>query len=202
MTRLAASHFPLRHRLFRALWMVTWAVLARWTPAPLHAWRLWLLRLFGAQVGQGARIYGTACIWYPPNLQVDQGAVIGWDTVIYCQAPIHIGRNAIVSQYAHLISGSHDIDRRGLPLILRPIHIGVDAWICAGAMVGPGVTVGDGAVLGARAVAFSDLAAWSVYIGNPAKYLRRREMDDNLPTSPLPYAPPERPAPLLHIPHH
>src|SRR5690606_38769745 len=84
MSRLADRHYPLRHRLFRALWILTWAVLAAWTPPPLHAWRCFLLRLFGARIGRGVRIYASANIWYPPNLLADDGSVIGWRTVIYC----------------------------------------------------------------------------------------------------------------------
>jgi len=198
---LAATHFPLGHRLFRALWSVTWTLLAAWTPPQLYLWRSLLLRLFGAKVGRQVRVYGTARIWYPPNLTLDDGAVIGGHAIIYCQAPIHLGRDAIVSQHAHLISGSHDIDSPGLPLVLRPIAIGPDAWVCAGAMVGPGTALGAGAVLGAGGVAFSDLADWTVHVGNPARYLRPRLRSELTATSPSVHARHETPAPLLHIPH-
>lgn len=200
MTRLADHHFPLRHRLFRGAWMIAWALLAGWTPAPLHGWRCMVLRWFGARIGRGVRIHGSARIWYPPNLTVEDGAVVGWQVVIYCQAPIVLGRNAIVSQYAHLVAGTHDIDAPGFPLVTRPIEIGADAWVAAGAMVGPGVTLGEGAVLGARAVAFADLPAWSVHMGNPAQFLRwRRSLAE--PTSPWPDARSEMPALRAHIRH-
>jgi putative colanic acid biosynthesis acetyltransferase WcaF len=44
----------------------------------------------------------------------------------------------------------------------------------SGCFVGPGVAVGGGAVLGARAVAVRDLEAGCVYVGNPARLVRRR----------------------------
>ncbi|RZI93474.1 MAG: putative colanic acid biosynthesis acetyltransferase, partial [Variovorax sp.] len=43
--------FTLSNRLFRALWNVSWAVLASWTPPPLRGWRRFLLKAFGAQLG-------------------------------------------------------------------------------------------------------------------------------------------------------
>jgi putative colanic acid biosynthesis acetyltransferase WcaF len=202
MTGLAATHFPLRHRLFRAVWSLTWLLLAAWTPPPLHPWRSMLLRLFGAKIGRNVRVYGTANIWYPPNLTLGDDAVIGWRSVIYCQAPIHIGEGAIVSQYAHLISGSHDVDEPSLPLLLSPIEIGPGAWVCAGAMVGPGVTLGPGAVLGAGGVAFSDLPDWTIHVGNPARYLRHRRRGATSFTSPWPRARPQTPLRLRHSPHH
>ena len=59
--------FPLRHRLFRAGWIVAWTLLARWTPPPLHAWRRLVLRLFGARLAPAARVYASARVWYPPE---------------------------------------------------------------------------------------------------------------------------------------
>jgi len=198
MTRLADRHFSVRNRLYRALWSVCWALLAAWTPPPLHAWRCAILRLFGAKVGRGVRVYGSAKIWYPPHLRLDDGAVIGWQTVIYCQAPIHLGENAIVSQYAHLVAATHDVDAPGFPLVARPIQIGPDAWVAARAMVGPGVALGRGAVLGAGGVAFSDLADWTIHIGNPARFLRMRQSETKSPSL---YAPHETPAPRWHSQH-
>lgn len=175
MSQLAYQHYPLRHRLFRALWIVCWTLLAAWTPPFLHAWRRLVLRLFGAEIGRDARVYASAKIWYPPNLIMAEGAVLGWQARIYCHAPVSIGRNAVVSQFAHLITGTHDIDGPDFPLVTRPIHIGANAWVAAGAMVGPGVRIGEGAVLAAGGVAFSDIPGWQVHIGNPARLLRMRE---------------------------
>lgn len=198
MTRLANHHFSLGNRLYRALWAVCWTLLAAWTPPPLHGWRCAILRLFGARVGRGVRVYASAKIWYPPHLTLDDGAVIGWRTVIYCHAPIHLGQNAIVSQYAHLIAATHDVDTPDFSIVARAIHIGPDAWVAARAMVGPGVVLGRGSVLGAGAVAFSDLADWTIHIGNPARFLRMRQ---SVTQSPLPCAPHKTPAPRWHSPH-
>jgi putative colanic acid biosynthesis acetyltransferase WcaF len=70
--------------------------------------------------------------------------------------------------------GSHDIEDPYFQLIAKPIVIGAQAWVAAEAFVGPGVTIGEGAVLGARAVTFTNLDAWTVYVGNPARRLKVR----------------------------
>ncbi|HEY9346516.1 MAG TPA: putative colanic acid biosynthesis acetyltransferase, partial [Inquilinus sp.] len=101
-------------------------------------------------------------------------AVIAPGVTCYNVDPITIGDFAVVSQGAHLCTGTHDVDDARFPLRARPIVIEAQAWVAAEAFVGPGVTVGEGAVLGARGVAFRDLDAWMIYAGNPARKLRER----------------------------
>jgi putative colanic acid biosynthesis acetyltransferase WcaF len=178
------ASFPLRHRLFRAVWQVVWLVLASWTPAFMHPWRRLLLRLFGAKVASTAGVYGSARIWYPPNFEIGRHAFVGPKANIYCMATIRLDDYALVSQGAHLCAGTHDIEDVHFQLRARPIRIGSRAWVAAEAFVGPGVTVHDGAVLGARGCAFRDLEPWSVNVGNPACKLRSRQVRFPADTSP------------------
>jgi putative colanic acid biosynthesis acetyltransferase WcaF len=169
--------YSLRHRLFRVAWLVVWLLVAAWTPAPLHRWRVLWLRLFGAQVAPSAHVYGSARIWYPPYLRMEAHACLGPRVNCYCMAPIHLARNAIVSQGSHLCAGMHDIEDPHFQLVARPISIGADAWVAAEAFIGPGVTIGERAVVGARSVLFKDAEAGGVYAGNPAKLIRHRQLD-------------------------
>ena len=57
--------------------------------------------------------------------------------------------------------------------------IGNDVWIGQNAVILPGVHVGDGAIIGASSVVGSDVAPYTIVIGNPAKVLRKR-FDDGL----------------------
>ncbi len=149
---------------------VLWAVclpLFRFSPRPLWAWRAWLLRRFGAQIGQDVHIYPTVRITMPWHLRVDNFAAIGDHAILYALGPIHIAARATISQYAHLCAGTHDWRDPERPLRRLPIHIGADAWVCADAFVGPGVHIGQAAILGARAVAMKDLAPGHIGTGNP-----------------------------------
>ena len=165
--------FSLGNRLFRFAWAAVWFVFASWTPPFFHAWRRFLLRVFGAKIASTANIYGSVRIWYPPNLEMAPYSCLGPHVNCYCMAKVSMGPYALVSQGAHLCAGTHDIEDPNFQLFAKPIEIGARAWIAAEAFVGPGVVVGEGAVLGARAVTFSDLAPWMVYVGNPAH--RRKE---------------------------
>ncbi|OSI25732.1 putative colanic acid biosynthesis acetyltransferase [Bradyrhizobium canariense] len=171
----ALPSFSWRHRLFRACWQITWVVLAGWTPPPLHPWRRLVLRAFGAKVRRLSDVRGSARVWYPPNLTLGEGALIGPKVICYNMAPIELERFALVSQGAHLCAGNHDIDDPDFKLFSRPIVLGEHSWVAADAFVAPGVTVGAGAVLGARAVALRDLEPWTLYVGNPAEPKRKRK---------------------------
>ncbi len=57
------------------------------------------------------------------------------------------------------------------------ITIGNDVWIGTEAMILPGVTIGDGAIIGSRAVVASDVPAYGIAVGNPARTAKRRFED-------------------------
>ena len=57
--------------------------------------------------------------------------------------------------------------------------IGNDVWIGQNAVILPGVHIGDGAIIGANCVVGSDVAPYTIVIGNPAKEVRKR-FDDEL----------------------
>ena len=173
---LGGASFSLGNRIFRAVFGIAWLLLARWTPPPLHRWRGFVLRLFGADIATTARIYASVRVWYPPHLVVAANAIIGPGVNCYTQDRIFVGEQAVVSQGAHLCTGSHDVNHPDFQLVTKPIVIESRAWIAAECFVGPGVTIGEGAVLGARGVTFRDLKAWTIYRGNPAKEIRERKL--------------------------
>lgn len=171
------SSFSLRHRLLRAAFTVTWLLLARWTPPPLHRWRALVLRVFGARIHPTARVYGSTRIWYPPNLTMGRHSSLGPDATCYAMDRIDLADYATVSQGAYLCGGTHLVDDPDFTLITRPIRLERYAWVAAQAFVGPGVTLGEGAVLGARSVTMRDLQPWSVNAGQPARHLRDRRRE-------------------------
>lgn len=56
--------------------------------------------------------------------------------------------------------------------------IGNDVWIGQNAVILPGVHIGDGAIIGANSVVGSDVAPYTIAVGNPAKFLRKRFGDE------------------------
>ena len=166
------SAFSFRHKVARVIWNATWLVLFRPSPKPLHFWRRFLLRLFGAEIGQGARPYPSSRIWAPWNLVMRKGSCLGENVDCYTADQITIGCHATVSQRAFLCTATHDFEDPNMTLMSAPIVIEDFAWVCAEAFVGMGVVVGQHAVVGARAAVFRDVATGTVVGGNPARVIR------------------------------
>ncbi|HEY6008458.1 MAG TPA: hypothetical protein VIU40_09070 [Geobacteraceae bacterium] len=121
-------------------------------------------------------MYPSTRIYFPWNLSVGDWSAIGEEALIYNLGRVTIGERVTISHRAHLCAGTHDYTRPDLPLLRPGITIGDEAWVCTEAFIGPGVSVGAGAVVGARAVVVKDVAAWSVVAGNPARFIKQREL--------------------------
>ena len=152
----------------RVLWALARPVF-RYSPRIFWGFRRGCLRLFGAHIGPGVHIHPSVSIAIPWNLRIEAMASVGDNVRLYSLGLISIGASATVSQAAHLCAGTHDYRRADFPLLKAPINVGEGAWVCADAFVGPGVTVGDYAIVGARAVIVSDVPAWTIVSGNPAR---------------------------------
>ncbi len=165
--------------LARAVWSAVWMTLFRPTPRPFHRWRCFLLRCFGAQIGNSVRIYQTTRIWAPWNLEMHDGSCLGDYVDCYNVAKISLGRKAVVSQYSYLCAASRDYRDPALPLVKAAITIGKHAWVTADVFVGPGVDIGAGSVITARSTVMSDIPPWVVASGNPAVGIKTREFPDS-----------------------
>ena len=174
-TGFVGPTFTFSNRLRRAVWNVIWFVGASWTPPFAHRWRIFLLNLFGANISYEAYIYPNVKIWAPWNLVVKKHGTLARGVVCYNIARISIGEKCVVSQGTHLCTGTHDYRLSSFPLQAYPIDIGDNAWICADCFVGPGVVVNEGAILSAAGVTFKNLESWSIYTGNTAVFLKKRQ---------------------------
>ena len=166
------------HRLKRLIWMVVNATVF---PVIPHFCRRGLLRLFGAKIAPTKTpIYGSVRIFAPWNLEVGEWCCIGPRVRIYNKGKVTLGERVILSQEAYLCTASHEVNDSDMKLVVKPIAISGSTWIAAKAVVLPGVTVGEGAVVGCAAIVTHDVEPWTVVVGNPAKFIKKREIEDEV----------------------
>jgi len=173
-----AAYRPSPHshvnRAARLLWSLTWLLLFRPSPKPLHGWRRILLRAFGARLGRKVSVHASARVWAPWNLEMGDFSSLAPFVDCYCVDRVRLGRCVTVSQYSFICTAGHDIDSPDMRLTTAPVTLEDHVWIAADAFVAPGVRIAAGAVVGARASVFADVPAWTVVGGNPARPLRMR----------------------------
>jgi putative colanic acid biosynthesis acetyltransferase WcaF len=165
--------------LGRALWNIVYFFLFRPFGTKIFCrWRNFILCCFGAQIHSRAGVYSSAKIWCPWKLEMKENAWIGPGVNCYNADWIRLGKNVTISQGTYLCTASHDITNSQNLLITAPIIVEEQSWIAAEAFIMMGVTIGQGAVVGARACVFKDVEPWTVVGGNPAKFIKKREIKD------------------------
>ena len=158
----------------RGVWYVVWGLLFRTSWRSCHSWRRGLLRMFGAKIGRRVHVYPSCRIWAPWNLTMGDYACLADHVDCYCVAPISIGEHSTISQYSYLCTATHDHRQTTMPLVLKPIVIEDQVWVCADVFVAPGIRIAQGAVVGARSTATQHVRPWTIVVGNPAKFLKER----------------------------
>jgi len=169
--------FSMQNKIGRMLWNIVCCLLFR--PFGLRVfkkWRVLILRCFGAKVSCSSVVHSSAKIWAPWNLEVGDFSCIGPHADCYNQGKVTIGANVVISQRAYICASTHNYTLATHDLLLCPVVIESQVWIAADAFIGPDVTIGEGAVVGARAAVFKDVEPWTVVGGNPAKFIKKREI--------------------------
>ena len=130
------------------LWQIAWlicdsTVLRRWWLP--EAWRVALLRRFGATIGEGVKVRHNVTIHWPWKLSIGDDSWIGEDVWLLNLEPVTIGKDVCLSQGAFLCTGSHDARAPSFEYDNGPITVEDGAWVAAQALVLRGTTVGAGA---------------------------------------------------------
>jgi putative colanic acid biosynthesis acetyltransferase WcaF len=174
------NNFPYKpggSALKRVLWYYVNALVFKSSLFPFYGFKTWLLRLFGAKIGNEVEIKPCVNIKYPWWLTIGNEVWIGENVWIDCLVPITIGNNVCISQGAVLLTGNHDYKKTSFDLITKEIILEDGVWIGAFAVVNAGVVARSHAVLASGSVATRNLEPYSIYQGNPAVKTRSRTIE-------------------------
>jgi len=170
------SYNPGKNGLIRILWYFTNVLFFLNPLNPLSSLKVFLLRLFGAKVGKGVVIKPSVNIKYPWHLKIGNHSWIGEKVWIDNLADVEIGDNCCLSQGAMLLTGSHDYTKSTFNNITGVITLENGVWIGTQAVVYPDIRCKSHSILGVNSVAMKDLEEYSIYHGNPAVKISKREI--------------------------
>jgi len=137
-----------------------------------------ILKVFGAHIGKGVMIKPNVNIKRPWRLTIGDYVWIGEGVWIDNNTDVIIESNCVLSQDAMLLCGNHNYKKKSFDSYPGKIILKEGSWICARAVVAPGVTVQTHAILGIGSVTTKDLEAYTIYQGNPAITVRKRIIED------------------------
>jgi putative colanic acid biosynthesis acetyltransferase WcaF len=142
-----------------------------------YGFKRFLLNLFGAKVGKGLVIKVKVRIKNPWYLKIGDNCWIGESVWIDNLEFVDIADNVTISQGAMLLTGNHDYTVSSFPYRLGKITLEDGVWVGAQSVVCPGVVCESHSILTASSVATRNLEPYSIYAGNPAKFVRARKIE-------------------------
>ena len=139
------------------------------------------LRIAEVRRGKGSRIYSNVFIKYPHNILVGENTFINYESILWAapNSKIIIGNDVILGPRVSIIASNHGIEKNILIRLNRwidkDIIIGNDVWLGANSTILAGVRIGEGAVIAANAVVTSNVEAYTIVGGVPAKVISIRK---------------------------
>lgn len=166
------KQFSTKIKVKAAVWWAVEAILFRPSLHPMNEWRCFLLRLFGAKIGENTFINSRAKIWFPWNFEIGSNSGVGFDALVYSLDKVIVGDYSTISQRCHVNTGSHDYMDPEFALVTKAVHIGDSVFLGADAYVNYGVSIANSVVVGARSVVVNDLPESTVCVGHPCKPIK------------------------------
>ena len=134
--------------------------------------------------GDNCTVVGSARAPVTPYTHAPEAEIVFGNRVVVngtrfgCRQRIEIGEGCLLADARIMDTDFHALDPQGKHRWQtigesKPIVLGPNVWVCAGAMVLKGVTIGANSVIAAGAVVSRDVPPNVVVAGNPAQVVKQ-----------------------------
>lgn len=131
---------------------------------------------------------GGDSVWMQPPFYCDYGYNIesgdrvffNFNCIILDVCKVRIGDYTLFGPAVQILTPMHPLDAalRRKEEYGKPVEIGSDVWVGAGALILPGVSIGSGTVIGAGSVVTRNVPAGVFAAGNPCRVIRKITADE------------------------
>ena len=156
---------------------------ARW---PIHGNVLEMLQQ--GRLELGPQVLFEPDVWLtapaPGRIRIGGGSFLNLGVMVAAVELVEIGEHCMFANGCFVTDGSYRFDDPQRPVPWQgfttkgPTRIGSNVWCGAHVVITSGVTIGDRCVIGANSVVTTDLPAYSIAAGAPARVLRAIEYAD------------------------
>ncbi|WP_291856294.1 WcaF family extracellular polysaccharide biosynthesis acetyltransferase [Marinilabilia sp.] len=160
--------------IVRTIWHFTNTIFFTNGLFPFSGFKVFLLKIFGAQIGRGVVVKPRVNVKYPWNLSIGENTWIGEGVWIDNLAKVSIGANCCLSQGVLLLCGNHNYRRETFDLMVGEIILEDGVWIGANSIVPGNSVCQTHSVLSLQSVAPVKMEPYMIYRGNPAVSVKKR----------------------------
>jgi len=132
--------------------------------------------------GRGVMLHRPSSFVEVDGIDIGDWVYIGPGARMSGSGGLHIGSNVAIGPDVAVFTSSHRYDQAewvpfGPEVDAAPVRIEDHAWIGGRAVILPGVTIGPGAIVAAGAVVTKDVPSCAVVGGNPARFIKQRDVE-------------------------
>lgn len=132
----------------------------------------------GYNIHYSARLSSSVKLLGSIDIMIKDDTFIGHNTLIMGgESKITIGKNCDISSNVTIVSGTHELNPRGIRMAGRGIGKDViirnGVWVGASVTILPGVTIGEMSVVAAGSIVNKNVDSYTMVAGNPAKPIKR-----------------------------
>ena len=141
--------------------------------------RSWYWKMFLGSVGKGLKLYGKVAfneaehIYIGNNVSINEGVVfnVRYDGKVVISDNVMVSSGVIMNSIGLVFDKSKsEKDHFGQTIIIKS-----GTWICAGAIITPGITIGENCIIGAGSVVTKNVPDNETWVGVPARFLKNNE---------------------------
>ncbi|HBK72106.1 MAG TPA: acyltransferase [Flavobacteriaceae bacterium] len=129
--------------------------------------------------GENLVIHPSVLIRGAHNISIGNNVNINHGAELYGAGGLTIGNGSMIAYHVMIFTDSRKFKSDQLlkslkGRIVKPVKIGEDVWIGAGALIMPGVIIANHAIIAAGSVVTTNISEWEIAGGNPAKKIGSR----------------------------
>ena len=145
---------------------------------PSRTFRLFFYRkIMKFEIEKNASILMRTIFYGKGNLFIGKNSVINDACRIDNRGKISIGSNVSISSESFIVSSQHDIHSKEFCTITRETIIEDYVFIGVRSLILPNVIIKRGCVIGAGSIVTKSFDEYSIVVGNPAKFIAKRNSE-------------------------
>jgi len=132
----------------------------------------------GMKIGSNSRLHVGARFFYPANITIGKGTIVGESAFLDGREKLTIGDNVDIASEVMIYNSEHDINSEDFVAVSAPVTIEDYVFVGPRAIILPGVTIGRGAIVAAGAVVTKSVNPLEIVGGVPAQKIGERKMTE------------------------